>query len=397
LALVACEPHDARERDAQPAEERVSGDATRGAALAVRFECARCHVHAALTPAPSAKNCAECHAQLARGELDVGADAATQALWRERATAYLSVPPLTHTGARLRRSALAALLREPHEVRPHLPETMPRLRLTADDAADLATWLAPEDEAQSPAIPDDRATVARGQRLVEDLGCGLCHERGGERLPARALRVQVPPDVFARAFALAPDLAEVSTRVRRDRLVQWLLEPRSIDVDATMPALPRSRAEAEAIAAWLLYAPVLPRAPRPVPARLPLLARRVTFAEVQARVFGRSCWHCHAEPDFADGDGGPGNTGGLGFPPRGLSLVSASAIRSGARGDDGLRRSVLAQGATFTPRLVEALLARQREEAGEATELRGMPLGLPALSGEDVQLVESWAAGGAGN
>ena len=164
-----------------------------------------------------------------------------------------------------------------------------------------------------------------------------------------------------------------------------------------MPALLRTRADAEAVAAWLLYAPVAPRALRVVPARLPLLTRRVTFAEVQARVFGRSCWHCHAEPDFAHGDGGQGNTGGFGFAGRGFSLISASAARSGALGDDGVRRSVLASGTSAAPRLVEVLLARQREEAGEASDLRGMPLGLRALSAEDVQLVESWIASGAGD
>ena len=123
----------------------------------------------------------------------------------------------------------------------------------------------------------------------------------------------------------------------------------------------------------------------------------MTFAEVEARVFRRSCWHCHSEPDFNDGDGGPGNTGGLGFTGRGLSLASAAAVRSGARGDDGTRHSVLSKAATGAPRLVEVLLARQREEVGEVSALRGMPLGLPAVSAEDVQLVESWIASGAGD
>lgn len=409
LLFVACEgarggepaqrEAAALEGDSEDASDATSagGDALRGALLAVRFECARCHTRDGLTPAPPEKDCAQCHARLARGDLDVGADAATQAEWRARTRSYLNVPSLTHVGARLRRAALAAMLREPHDLRPHLDETMPRLRVTPAEAADLAAWLAPDAEARAPQLPHDEGTLARGGALVDSLGCGNCHERGGDRLPAQALAVPLTPDVFARAFALAPDLAEVRTRVRRDHLVQWLLDPRSLDASTTMPALLRSRADAEAVAAWLLYAPVAPRALRVVPARLPLLTRRVTFAEVQARVFGRSCWHCHAEPDFARGDGGPGNTGGFGFAGRGLSLLSASAARSGARGDDGVRRSVLASRTSAAPRLVEVLLARQREEAGEVSELRGMPLGLRALSAEDVQLVESWIASGAGD
>jgi hypothetical protein len=48
-----------------------------------------------------------------------------------------------------------------------------------------------------------------------------------------------------------------------------------------------------------------------------------------------------------------------------------------------------------TPRLVAALIARQKEEAGLVDpEVRGMPLGLPALSAKEVQLVESWVAQG---
>jgi hypothetical protein len=62
-----------------------------------------------------------------------------------------------------------------------------------------------------------------------------------------------------------------------------------------------------------------------------------------------------------------------------------------------VRRSVLVSRTSAAPRLVEVLLARQREEAGEASELRGMPLGLRALGAEDVQLVESWIASGAGD
>jgi len=392
---------EAAERRADTPLDDVQRAATadqiaRGAALALRFECARCHAHAELARPPDDANCAACHAQAARGTLEVGADDATQAEWRAHVRSYLNVPSLTFFGARLRRSAIAEMVRAPHDVRPHLAETMPRLAVSAAEAADLAAWLAPRAEATAPALPHDAATLAHGRQLVEELGCGTCHERGGEHLPARPLRVAIDAESLTRGIVLAPDLAEVPTRVRRDQLVQWLLAPRTIDPETTMPALPRSRAEAEAIAAYLWYAPIVPRAQSSVPARLPLLARRVTFAEVQARVFRRSCWHCHSEPDFNEGDGGPGNTGGFGFAGRGLSLASASAVRSGARDDAGLRRSIVRNAPGETARLVEVLLARQREEAGDARALRGMPLGLPALSAEDVQLVESWIAGGAG-
>ena len=61
----------------------------------------------------------------------------------------------------------------------------------------------------------------------------------------------------------------------------------------------------------------------------------------------------------------------------------------------GERISVFSPMKDGTPRLVAALLARQKEEAGQIDpEIRGMPLGLPALSAEQIQVVESWIAQG---
>jgi hypothetical protein len=60
------------------------------------------------------------------------------------------------------------------------------------------------------------------------------------------------------------------------------------------------------------------------------------------------------------------------------------------------RRSVFAPVQDGTPRLVAHLWARHTEEAGRPVPgIRGMPLGLPALPPEDIQLVvESWIAQG---
>jgi hypothetical protein len=127
---------------------------------------------------------------------------------------------------------------------------------------------------------------------------------------------------------------------------------------------------------------------------LPVLARTVRYNEVSEKVFRKTCWHCHGEADFELGDGGPGNSGGFGFKGKGINLASYTAIFSGYVDDLGERNSLFEKNASGTPYLVEALLARQREESGEASDLRGMPLGLPALSAEDVQLVETWIAQG---
>jgi hypothetical protein len=178
-------------------------------------------------------------------------------------------------------------------------------------------------------------------------------------------------------------------------LVAWLLDPGAIKPGTPMPQVPMSPAEARDIAAFVVTAELAPQAPRSAPERLPLLSRRVTYGEVDRRVFRLTCRHCHSEPDYALGDGGPGNTGGFGFKPRGLNLATYEGIAAGYVDDQGERRSVFSRGPDGAPRLVAALLARQAEEAGRADPaVRGMPLGLPAVGPEEIQLVESWIAQG---
>ena len=97
----------------------------------------------------------------------------------------------------------------------------------------------------------------------------------------------------------------------------------------------------------------------------------------------------------SDGDGGPGNSGGLGFKPRGLNLSDYNGVAAGYLDDKGERASVFIKDEGDVPRLVKALLARHDEESGAETgPVRGMPLGYEPLSAEDIQLVESWVAQG---
>jgi hypothetical protein len=135
--------------------------------------------------------------------------------------------------------------------------------------------------------------------------------------------------------------------------------------------------------------------------RLPLLTRRVSFEEANRQVFSRTCHHCHTDPESSGGDGGPGNTGGFGFAPRGVSFSSHASILSGYIAARGERHSLFEPLADGTPLLVAALLARHSEHERNGSALgtnsdavRGMPLGLPPLSAEDIQLVESWVAQG---
>jgi hypothetical protein len=170
-------------------------------------------------------------------------------------------------------------------------------------------------------------------------------------------------------------------------IAAWIADPRG-----AMPRVGVSAADARALASYIVATPLAELPPRAATQRLPVLTRPVTFDEVEARVFRNVCWHCHAVPDFAHGDGGPGNSGGFGFAPRGLDVTSYAAISAGSLDDAGEPRSVFAPLPDGIPRLVAHLLARHTEEAGGS--VRGMPLGLPALPLEEIQLVDSWIAQG---
>jgi cytochrome c2 len=365
------------------------GDAARGRELVEHFECNRCHEGTGLTSAPLSKNCFSCHEQIITGKFPVSAAALGR--FRPHVASAREAPSLTSVGARLEPGWVIDYLLAPRDLRPKLTPDMPRLPLDRSQAADIAAYLG-----ASAAPPADSFAVGsarRGRELMEGKGCASCHAFSG--VPAFAAS-EIPPEGSdaARAAALAPDLRFTRERFRPERLLRFLLDPKSVKPDTRMPNFDLSRDQAADIAAYVREAPLalVPVAPF---VRLPPLARRVSFEEADRRVFSRTCHHCHTDAQSAGGDGGPGNTGGFGFAPRGISFSSHGSILGGYVDERGERRSLFEPMADGTPRLVAALLARHDEvRATPRDSVRGMPLGLPPLSPEDIQLVESWVAQG---
>jgi mono/diheme cytochrome c family protein len=286
-------------------------------------------------------------------------------------------------------------LLRPHDLRPNLAPTMPRLALSADQARDIATYLTSSSAARTGGglgVRADGAQVSHGKQLLSERGCTGCHEISGSGLPR-------PPHLEAapRTLSLAPDLRFERERADPESIARWLLEPGRVKPDAVMPNLGLRPEDARDLAAFLSFGE-LSATPSPERhERLPLLTRRIGFDEVNEQVFRVTCRHCHTSPDSTDGDGGPGSTGGFGFPPRKIDFSSYRGIQSGALDGhgDGQRVSLFSPTSEGLPRLVAALVARQREIAGAPSdEVRGMPLGLPALSDQQIQLVESWVAQG---
>ena len=354
-------------------------DPQRGAALLLHYECARCHDGTGAPPPPLEKQCVGCHQVIEGGTFEAPRDVLAE--WKGRLHSLPAAPRLSVAAALFTPEAIADYLRDPRDRRPSLEARMPRLAIDERDARDLAAHLA---SAPSPWPAEERAMevtaekVDEGRRLFQAKGCDSCHaeSRGGSGL----------------GVVLAPDLRDTPRRVRRERLAAFIADPGA--AGGAMPRTPMRRDEAEALAAFVLEGEKAPAAAVVAFERLPLLERPVRFAEVEARVFRKICWHCHAEPAYARGDGGPGMTGGFGFPGRRLDLSSLRAMLGGYLDASGEPRSLFARTASGTPYLVAALLARHDEEAGDEGEVRGMPLGFPPLPAEDIQLVESWIAQG---
>lgn len=398
-------------------EAQLTGNAERGRALVQKFECLRCHTTALQEPptslnllgllAPATeKACVGCHEKIIDRTFAAPAEALKK--W-DPLVKDLRFAPSLEQMARFRPSWLVSFLQKPHDLRPALRMKMPRLAINEADARDIATFLASNDKlpsAGSTAVAASHITkgnAEQGQKLLAAKGCMFCHRlSGGPTIAVQSPAMNLSPEKLERALALAPDLRHARARLSPAVLAAWIQTPSALKPTTEMPDIPMTVDEARDIATFLYTTPLAPL-PKNDFQRLPVLARPVKFDEVNAKVFHRTCWHCHSEPDFAIGDGGPGNSGGFGFAPKGIDLSSYQGVMSGfldrsVNAANPPRKSLFLPSPApgGEPRLLAALLARHREEGDGADTgpVRGMPLGLPPLSAEDIQLVETWIAQG---
>jgi cytochrome c2 len=380
-----------------------------GAALIARGQCGRCHDVTALAveATPRERSCAGCH----RWIHDAREQPEESARWRKvypawdryltNVRSFLDVPDLAASAARLTPDFVASYLRAPFKVRPALHESMIRTGYAEDEATRIASWLVQRARVRRPwseaaaaasAVPPSTRpeAVAEGARLYQRLACGTCHALGSR--PASL------------AMAAAPDLAHVARRIAPADAAAFIADPAAFGGEPRMPRYPMSATEAARLRDFL-WSTAASGASSLVAgaADLPLLARPVRYAEVRERVLAAVCVHCHMS-ERGGADGGPGNTGGLGWRGAGLDLETWAGVVRGARGADGRRHSVLAPAPDGgEPPLLARLRQRYAEHAAEragpaavrAGGAPGMPLGLPPLAPADLQLVRSWLAQGA--
>lgn len=355
-------------------------DLARGPAIAAAAGCADCHVVPGVAEPARTESCTGCHAWIRGVSANPPARAAALTLfplwprYEADLRSYFTVPDLRVAFARLDPAWIATYLRDPHDLRPGLDETMVRVGLDAASLDTLAAWAGTFLVPVAPSPAPSSANVAQGERLFAERGCGACHDFGAR--------------VTTGANPAAPDLRWARDRMSDDRLVAWIEDPTALAPTTTMPRLGLGHDEAVALRDYLVLADpggttASSRAVAAAPPTAP------TWDDVESRVFGKTCVHCHMDPAQNEGRAGPGNAGGFGWAATGIELQTYEGVRD------------------HRDRVLAALRRRSTEEARDhvapgqvpATvvrpELPGMPLGLPALSADDLALVEAWYAAGA--
>jgi cytochrome c2 len=143
-------------------------------------------------------------------------------------------PPLLYNakerigeGARVQTTWLHGFLKDPSKkIRPWLDLRMPTFDLTEEQANTLTRYFAALDRVPYPYDPRptvDATLVATGRDLFTRWQCVKCHVVAG-KLPD-----QEPAN-------MAPDLAEVPSRLRADWLPVWLADPQRLQPGTRMPA-----------------------------------------------------------------------------------------------------------------------------------------------------------------
>jgi mono/diheme cytochrome c family protein len=347
-----------------------------GVAAMEAAHCHLCHDVPQVEAAPRTTSCTDCHTWIRA----VAADpvkrekaAAVFPLWEryERSVAsYLVVPDLQAAMARLEPEWVRAYLSDPHDLRPHLPESMPRFDLEPGELDTIVSVfeVARASVAASPAPSSTR--VAQGEALFTERGCTTCHTFGalhpGPGLPH------------------APDLAHTRARMTPDHVLAWLMDPKAVSGSATMPPPNLGRAEALAVCDYLLLADPGWTDASPLGAGPEPTARPVTWTEVEERVFGKICVHCHMDPAQNEGRAGPGNAGGFGWAATGIELQTYEGVVEAA---DRIPAALLRRRDEAHR---DAVKPGERPAALTRPDKPGMPLGLPPLPDEDIALVLGW-------
>ena len=154
----------------------------------------------------------------------------------ENAYSHFDVAPnLSNIGSKTNAAWLYTWIKDPKSLQPDT--RMPSLRLSDEDAKDLAAYLMTltEESQKSPeAAASTPQQVAAGKALIETYGCFQCHT-----IPGFEVQQKVAPDLTSFGAKSALAYGEVFTKPEEKTWENWteqkLLHPRTLDTKATMP------------------------------------------------------------------------------------------------------------------------------------------------------------------
>lgn len=370
-------------------------------AVVEKFQCYRCHEMQAPFDQHTVDvhfNCRLCHQDILQGKLDADYSAEAVAKWKQHIRHFTEVPALIGLSQRLQRQWFIDYVQNPTVIRPHLLSMMPRLPISKQEAMLLADYfsLSDTDMVQK---DQQQGNATRGEKLFNQKGCNSCHLFSSPQQRPQTYPHFDTVAVSHKAKRNAPDLRDTQQRMSAQQITQWLRNPQQLKADTLMPKIKLTETE---IAHLVRYLTTPKTAQHKMIARFtPIkkpepLTRPVRYQEVEKKVFKALCWHCHSDPKGNWGDGGAGNTGGFGYAGAGLDLGSYETVVRGSKQADGNYRSILRKGVTGETILVQHLLARHNEMRGyRDPTIMGMPLALPPLSMEHIQLIVTWIEQGA--
>lgn len=372
----------------------ISRQADTSASVLVKFQCGRCH--GSPEEVPERQSCVGCHQSILAGRLDDRYSLTKTSKWKRNIQHLLWVPELSVSARRLRPAWVRNYLRSPHKIRPNLGSDMPGLPLSEHDIDDIIRELWPELPNQAMNETSSGSPI-RGAKLLQEKGCYGCHEYS-RFIDSGSTTYDLDTPLYKQSIERqrAPDLRFARDRMSTESLRTFIANPKSLDEKTAMPRIILNPTEIEDLVSAITRLPIEVGPVTPLSKFSPIVDRPITYEMVSSRVLRRVCWHCHSDPAGNKGDGGPGNTGGFGYSGTGLDLGTYSGVMRGSVRRPEEERSVIKSDAEGVPKLVSHMIARHAEVRGITKERGlGMPLGLPPVPKEDIELVWGWIVQGA--
>jgi mono/diheme cytochrome c family protein len=192
-------------------------------------------------------------------------------------------PNLNRLSHKLQPSFVYGWLRNNKEFRPHT--RMPNPMFTEREALATTAYLySIKDEAWEPAKKTLAGNAARGETLMETVGCKGCHIVEAEDREHRQ---------DGRSYDIGPDLSTVASKTSEEWIYDWVRNPKHFAPETQMPNLRLSDQEAADIAAYLMEYRNSKNLPADYAKPLPDLNDTQLIAEGKALIRNFGCHGCH--------------------------------------------------------------------------------------------------------